>query len=128
MLKGLSTVQCNGQAGKVLSQGAAATQGRVPVALNNGNKLSVKLANLKVEADVRLEDSMPPPENSMPSLEDDGDKTLGIQKQENPGVEGHTSTATSCLPQETEAGHLKTLARRSQNREHRHTAMQRARK
>ena len=31
---------------------------------------------------------VPPPGNSMPSWEDDGDKTLCIRKQENPGVGG----------------------------------------
>ena len=36
ILKGLSTVQYNGQAGKILPQCAAATQDRIPVALNNG--------------------------------------------------------------------------------------------
>ena len=35
----------------------------IPVTLNNGKKLSVKLADLKVGADARLEDSMPLPEN-----------------------------------------------------------------
>ena len=73
ILKGLWTVQHNDQAGKILSQGAAATQGRIPLPRNNGKMLSVKPANLKVEADARLDDSMLPPENSVPSLEDDGD-------------------------------------------------------
>ena len=41
-LKGLSTTQYNGQVGKILPLGAAKTQGRIPVALNSGNKLSVK--------------------------------------------------------------------------------------
>ena len=126
ILKGLPTVQCNGRVGKVLPQRAAATQERIPLALINGTKLSVKPTNLKVEDDPRPDDSMPPlpqaandalsdeslplwehagikpvgakadedaaSENSMPSLEDDGNKTPSISKQENSGVGGPTFT------------------------------------
>ena len=134
ILKGLSTVQYNDQAGKILSQGAAATQGRISVALNTRKKLSVTLANLKVEADARLEDSMPPlPQatgealrdgplwdkaNSRPSLEDDGNKQHACHpKQENSGVGGPTFNKLLATRDGEDAG-----LRRAQ----RHTALQRA--
>ena len=60
------------------------------------------------------------PENSMPSLEDDGSKTTAIQKQKYPGVGGPTSTFHK-LQQETEAEHLGTLAWRSPRRAQRET-------
>ena len=81
ILEGLSTAQYHGQAGGILSQGRS----------------GVKPSKLKVGADTRLGDSMLPPENSMPSLEDDGDKTLDIQKQENRMVAGPTSTHNKLL-------------------------------
>ena len=74
ILKGLSTAQYDGQVGKVLSHGAAATQDRIPVALTNGKKHSVKLSKQKVEAGERLEDSMPPSHklHTMPSQTNHG--------------------------------------------------------
>ena len=74
----------------------------------HGKKISMKPTNLKVRDEARLEDSMPPlpqatdealPDeswpiwehaNSMPSLEDDGNKTLATQNQKIPGVGGPT--------------------------------------
>ena len=53
ILKGLSTVQYNGQVGKILPRFAAGTQDRIAVALINGKKISVKPTNLKVEHEAR---------------------------------------------------------------------------
>ena len=106
------------QVGKILRN---ATQDRIPVAFTNGKKLSVKPGDsMTPEAtdDAFSDESRPSldcvgiklagakedkdavPENSMPSLEDDGrKKTAAIPKQEIPGVGGPPPLSTSRLPQ-----------------------------
>ena len=138
ILKGLSAAQYNGQGGKIPPSAQRQHRKGFQWPLNHGEKISVKLSDLKVKDEARLEDSMPPrPQatdealhdeswpiwehaNSMPSLEDDGNKTLAAQRQKKSRFRRTHFQQVACRKRRRGRWHGDLYAER------RDTAMQRA--